>query len=266
MKDLKRESSDYTSKAEVEHQTHSEAIPSVHGASASDDGLRQRHDASAKLANPLAGLSQDALARMADEYCSEFGFTDQEDIRVFRLGAKIAGNDFQYDTIEGLTELEKEALWKEVNHKWRANPSKLYGVIIVCVSIYPPYITKLSLFLNVPANTCGLQALCAAVQGMDETVVNGAQTFYKVAFGIGDPDSSRDSWLVGLVNSAPYLCCAFIGCWLTEPMNKRFGRRGTVWISCLISALACLWQGFTSRIHSCSISCMAMKMTDSGDF
>lgn len=85
---------------------------------------------------------------------------------------------------------------------------------------------------------------------MDETVVNGAQIFYKMSFGIGDPDSMRDSWLVGLVNGAPYLCCAVIGCWLTEPMNKWFGRRGTVWISCLISALACLWQGFTSKISS----------------
>lgn len=150
VKDLKRESSDYISKAEIEHQSHSEAIPSVHGASASDDDLRQRHDASAKMANPLAGLSQDALARMADEYCSEFGFTDQEDIRVFRLGARIAGNDFQYDTIEGLTELEKEALWKEVNHKWRANPSKLYGVIIVCVSIYPRISSNSPLFWMSP--------------------------------------------------------------------------------------------------------------------
>lgn len=45
---------------------------------------------------------------------------------------------------------------------------------------------------------------------MDETVVNGAQSFYKEAFGIGSK-SSRDSWLLGLVNSAPYLCCAIAG-------------------------------------------------------
>ncbi|ROW04408.1 hypothetical protein VSDG_00820 [Cytospora chrysosperma] len=221
-KDLKGESIDYASKAEVEHQSHSDSIHSAQRPSASDEALRLRHDASAKMANPLAGLSQDVLVRMAEEYCEEFGFTDEEDKRVFRLGARIAGNDFQYDTIEGLTDPEKEALRMEVDHKWRANPKKLYGVIVVC-------------------------ALCAAVQGMDETVVNGAQIFYKMSFGIGDPDSMRDSWLVGLVNGAPYLCCAVIGCWLTEPMNKWFGRRGTVWISCLISALACLWQGFTNN-------------------
>lgn len=45
---------------------------------------------------------------------------------------------------------------------------------------------------------------------MDETVVNSGQVFYAPAFGIGSK-SSRDSWLLGLVNSAPYLCCALIG-------------------------------------------------------
>lgn len=82
---------------------------------------------------------------------------------------------------------------------------------------------------------------------MDETVVNGAQSFYKVYFNIANPESQSDSWTLGLVNSAPYLACSLIGCWLTEPINKRFGRRGTVWLACLISAVACIWQGFTSE-------------------
>lgn len=139
-KDLKRESADSASKAKIEHQSRSASITSLQRPSGSDDGLRQRHDASAKMENPLAGLSQDMLARMAEEYCTEYGFTDEEDTRVFRLGAFIAGNDFQYDTIEGLTNPEKEALRMEVDHKWRANPTKLYGVIVVCVGIHPPSI------------------------------------------------------------------------------------------------------------------------------
>lgn len=92
---------------------------------------------------------------------------------------------------------------------------------------------------------------------MDETVVNGAQIFYKREFGI-DSGSMRHSWLTGLTNSAPYLCCAVAGCCkyiplllgnlltiigITEPMNKKFGRRGTVFISCCVSFLACFWQG-----------------------
>jgi hypothetical protein len=43
----------------------------------------------------------------------------------------------------------------------------------------------------------GLCSVCAAVQGMDETVVNGAQIFYSRQFGIGDENSSKDTWLVG---------------------------------------------------------------------
>ncbi|KAK7748048.1 hypothetical protein SLS53_001300 [Cytospora paraplurivora] len=216
-KGRRRESVGSASKPEFEQQSRSGSIPSGQGSpGAIDEGLRQRHDASAKMANPLAGLSQEEVTQMAEEYCAQYGFTEEEDIRLFRLGAKIAGNGFEWDTIEGLTDTEKDDLRKEVEHKWRAVPAKLYGVIVVC-------------------------ALCAAVQGMDETVVNGAQSFYKKSFGIGDSNSQRDSWLLGLVNSAPYLCCAFIGCWLTEPMNHRFGRRGTVWISCLISAVTSMF-------------------------
>ncbi|KAH9901716.1 hypothetical protein F4778DRAFT_781607 [Xylariomycetidae sp. FL2044] len=52
--------------------------------------------------------------------------------------------------------------------------------------------------------------------------------------GLG-PD--RDSLLVGLVNAGPYLGCAFIGCWLSDPCNFYLGRRGTIFLS----AHFCIW-------------------------
>jgi hypothetical protein len=55
------------------------------------------------------------------------------------------------------------------------------------------------------------------VQGMDQTAVNGAQIFYFEEFNIGEDQV----WLRGLLNGAPYLCY--------------FGRRGCIWISCVIS-------------------------------
>jgi MFS family permease len=70
--------------------------------------------------------------------------------------------------------------------------------------------------------------------------------FYQAQFGILEHESNRNTWLVGLVNSAPYICCATIGCWLTGPMNDRLGRKGTVWVTCAISAAACLWQAVTN--------------------
>ncbi|KAI0974943.1 sugar transporter-domain-containing protein [Xylaria arbuscula] len=185
-----------------------------------DESQKKRLEASAKLEHPLAGFTPDQLAQRGEDFCMKHGITDEEDVRAFRLGAMIAGNLNKYDTVDGLTDREKDVLDREITHKW-SNPTMLYAVIVIC-------------------------SLCAAVQGMDETVVNGAQNFYKVQFGIGDPNSQRDSWLLGLVNAAPYICSALIGCWLTEPLNKRFGRRGTVFISCFVSAAACFWQAFTN--------------------
>ncbi|KAM7208462.1 Sugar transporter domain containing protein [Naviculisporaceae sp. PSN 640] len=175
--------------------------------------------ASRKLAHPLDGLTPQRLAEMGEAYAHKAGLTSDEDIRAFRLGAMIASNDVDYNTIDDLTERERTVLEREVTHKW-SNPPMLYWVVVIC-------------------------SLCAAVQGMDETVVNGAQSFYKTQFGISGT-SPRDTWLLGLTNSAPYLCCALIGCWLTDPLNKAFGRRGTIFISCLISALACFHQAFTN--------------------
>ena len=92
---------------------------------------------------------------------------------------------------------------------------------------------------------------------LDETVVNGAQLFYRPEFGI-DGEDERSTWLTGLTNAAPYLCCAFIGCWLTVPFNNVFGRRGTVFITCLFSAIACFWQGFSNAWWSMFVARFAL--------
>ncbi|KAL4999955.1 hypothetical protein BDV10DRAFT_193242 [Aspergillus recurvatus] len=51
------------------------------------------------------------------------------------------------------------------------------------------------------------------------------------------------NYITGLVVGAPYLACAIIGCWLTEPMNRYFARRGTIFISCIVAAVASIWEG-----------------------
>lgn len=43
--------------------------------------------------------------------------------------------------------------------------------------------------------------------------------------------------LVGLLNAGPYLGSALCGCWLSDPLNHYFGRRGVIWIS----AHFCIW-------------------------
>ena len=100
--------------------------------------------------------------------------------------------------------------------------------------------------------------LCAGsaiVQGMDQTAVNGAQEcvysdissdngsfmanytrFYFEEFEV------TDKWLQGLLNGAPYLCSCLIGCWTTAPLNRWFGRRGCIFISCFVSFASSFWM------------------------
>ena len=48
--------------------------------------------------------------------------------------------------------------------------------------------------------------------------------------------------LTGLIVGAPYLACAILGCWLTQPLNSLFARRGTIFISCFISFVTGIWM------------------------
>lgn len=121
------------SSPEIEHRDHSQAGGVLENV---DDETRQRIVASQKLANPLAGISQERLASMGEEYAREAGLTTDEDIRAFRIGAMIAGNENKYDTISELTEHEREILDREETHKW-SNPAMLYWVIVSKFKIYP---------------------------------------------------------------------------------------------------------------------------------
>lgn len=67
-------------------------------------------------------------------------------------------------------------------------------------------------------------------------MIEPAQVYYRHAFGLSDRN-------VGLVNSAPYLCCAF-SCLLTFPLNNYLGRRGVIFLTCFISCVTCLAQAF----------------------
>ena len=90
---------------------------------------KARLGASKKLANPLAGLSPERLEKMGAEYAQMAGLTSEEDVRAFRLGARIAGDESNYDTMPELTEREKEVLVRETTHKW-SNPPMLYWVVV----------------------------------------------------------------------------------------------------------------------------------------
>lgn len=105
-------------------------------------------------------------------------------------------------------------------------------------------------------------------RGWDQTGSNGANLSFPDAFGIGakkgEPNFERDRWIVGVVNAAPYiasscLCvfqciplarldadfCLCSGCWLSDPLNHYFGRRGTIFFSAIFCFLSVIGSAFT---------------------
>ncbi|ROT38159.1 polyol transporter 5 [Sodiomyces alkalinus F11] len=165
----------------------------------------------AKIKNPLEGISYDKLMSDVAVFVQEKDLREHEPL--FRKGALIAQNPDGFGEItrsETLTDEEKETLRLEKEHRWRM-PMKLILTIATC-------------------------SIGAAVQGWDQTGVNGANIFLPRYYGI-DGDSVRDTFILGILNAGPYLGSAFCGCWLADPLNYYFGRRGVIWFS----AHFCIW-------------------------
>ncbi|CEQ41259.1 SPOSA6832_02955, partial [Sporobolomyces salmonicolor] len=182
-----------------------------------------------KLENPLAGISLDRLETMGRTFAREKGL-EQYEVE-FAKGAQAAQDPFAYESLLLLNDEDKAALAREVSHKWD-HPKVLYFLVICC-------------------------SMAAAVQGMDESVTNGANLFWPVQFGldtaVGTPDAEKHQWLLGLVNGAPYLCCAVLGCWLTSPVNRVLGRRYAMFVSSLISFCGCIWSACTNSWEHCRL-------------
>lgn len=90
-----------------------------------------------------------------------------------------------------------------------------------------------------------VSALAATVQGMDETVISGAQLIFLKYFGL-----ENDPRLIGFINACPYLICATVGCWIAIPCNHYLGRRGTIFLWCLVSVGASSWQAVSTSWQS----------------
>jgi hypothetical protein len=107
--------------------------------------------ATAVLQNPLANMTHDELIADAEKFAQDKGLDSFSPC--FSKGALIArviNTPKGYEAIEELTEEDKEILRNEDEHRWKSQPKMLYLL-------------------------CALCAGCAVVQGMDQTVINGAQ-------------------------------------------------------------------------------------------
>ncbi|KAL7665749.1 Major facilitator superfamily (MFS) profile domain-containing protein [[Candida] zeylanoides] len=180
----------------------------VESARAAAEALNER-------GNILSQYTQEQVMQMGRNYALKYDL----DPELFARGAALARTPADFNSMAIFSEDEKIALNLEATKKWQI-PGKLVAVI-------------------------ALASMAAAVQGMDESVINGANLFYPEAMGIGS-GSMRDSWLEGLVNSSPYLCCSVIACWLSDPMNRAIGRKWTVFWTCFISFITCVWSALTN--------------------
>ncbi|KAI4096212.1 MAG: hypothetical protein LQ339_007017 [Xanthoria mediterranea] len=172
--------------------------------------LRKHSTVNMKLKNPLAGLSYDELMADVESFAKRYDL--EYCLDDLQKGALVSQNKSGFEHFERLTVEDKTLIREEKLHRWR-QPKMMYYMTILCAG-------------------------SAIVQGMDQSAVNGAQAFYFPYFGIGDDQV----WLQGLINGAPYLCSAVIGCWSTKPLNYYLGRRGTIFISCIISIITGIWM------------------------
>lgn len=107
--------------------------------------------ATAVLQNPLANMTHGELVADAENLAQDNGLDSYRPwFSKGALIAKVINTPKGYEAIEELTEEDKELLRNEDEHRWKSQPKMLY-------------------FL------CALCAGCAIVQGMDQTVINGAQ-------------------------------------------------------------------------------------------
>ncbi|RSH77572.1 uncharacterized protein EHS24_003132 [Apiotrichum porosum] len=171
--------------------------------------------------NPLVGRSHGQLMAEVDAFVEEFGL--QADQETFRKGALVARRQHDFANIPELTSEDKDSLEHEKKHKWHL-PKALYLTVIVC-------------------------ALGAATQGWDQTGSNGANLSFPQEFGIatpvGEPGGNRDEWIVGFVNSSPYISACLLGCWISDPLNNWFGRRGEIFITAIMLIATPIASGFT---------------------
>ncbi|KAI1293386.1 sugar transporter-domain-containing protein [Xylaria venustula] len=177
----------------------------------------------AKIQNPLAGIPREQLLADVEDFARENSLDNY--VSLLRKGALVAQDPTCFEDIQGseaLNEAEIYALKREITHKWDV-PRTLYLTIITC-------------------------SIGAAVQGWDQEGSNGANLTFPKQFGIGST-SDRDNFLVGLINSAPYIGSAIIGCWFSDPLNNYFGRRGTIFISAIFCLITPIGGAVTQNWH-----------------
>jgi sugar porter (SP) family MFS transporter len=202
--------------AQAQPASHEKETSSYDGEKAAANAIDLNSNIGARIRNPLAGIPRETLLGQVEEFAADKGLTDI--LPLLQRGALVAQSPADFETLKDIDDHERTLLREEVTHRWR-QPVSLYLTIILC-------------------------SVGAAVQGWDQEGSNGANLSFPDQFGIGS-GSKRDGWLIGLVNAAPYISSAFFGCWLSDPLNNYFGRRGTIFTSAVFCFASVIGSAFT---------------------
>ncbi|KAH7169942.1 hexose transporter [Dactylonectria macrodidyma] len=186
---------------------------------------RERQTGTGDIKNPLVGIPKDRLLSEAAGLATKHGLNDVVDD--FKRGALAAQHPEKFETIVELTDQDRQLLKNEIEHRWK-HPKALYFAI----------------FMN---------SISAAIQGWDQTGSNGANLSYPQVFNIASSGEqceamgtcSRNSWIIGAINSAPYMAICVIACWLSDPINDWVGRRGTIFIGGIFSLVGPIGQALS---------------------
>lgn len=220
---------------------------------ASDAGIARtwshdviKSDEKTKQKNPLAGLTKEELMENVEAFARE---KDLEHILDdLKKGALVAQDPKAFESLGELSEEEKDWLRRETTHKWH-QPFMMYFMTsesrLLCGTSLPVSDLVQSSSLCWFGNRTGYGPNCSQwcsrvclshiFHPVGHVMANYTR-FYFTEFRV------TDKWLQGLLNGAPYLCSCLIGCWTTAPLNRWFGRRGCIFISCFISFASSFWM------------------------
>ncbi|KAJ0165784.1 putative metabolite transport protein YwtG [Colletotrichum tanaceti] len=184
--------------------------------------LDDSHHTTGRLGNPLKDIPRDRLKAEASLFAVSLGWPS--DIGLFQKAALVAQSPTAFEDIPELTEDDRSVLRNEVEHCWR-HPFALYLTI-------------------------AMNSISAAVQGWDQTGSNGANLSFPQAFGIEDKGQAclasgtcqRNSWIIGAINSSPYMAICLVACWLSDPVNNWIGRRGAIFVGAIFSIIGPVGQ------------------------
>jgi MFS family permease len=174
------------------------------------------------------GIPKEQLLANVEEFAKDRGL--EEHLPILIKGALVAQSPALIDDITELDETDRVALREEVTHRWKL-PKPLYMTVV-------------------------LNSIAAAIQGWDQTGSNGANLTFAQRFGIPDggpfcqiaanaATCEKNGWIVGFVNSCPYIAIALFCAWISDPVNEWIGRRGTIFVAAIFSLLAPIGSGLT---------------------